>query len=128
MKVALVYTLYIVSVLWIAVGTLLILYTDGTRTSLKKLFLRDNIRWIAVLPFVFGLILIVGAFYYQEMFWLALGLGILGIIKGAYLTTAPLSQIKGINEWWFNRASDVTIRLWGLIIFILGSALLSYLM
>jgi hypothetical protein len=31
-------------------------------------------------------------------------------------------------EWWFNRASDGTIRLFGLIIFILGSAMLSYLM
>ncbi|MBW1679530.1 MAG: hypothetical protein JRJ08_05235 [Deltaproteobacteria bacterium] len=120
--------LYIISILWIALGALLVIYTDGTRTSLKKLLFKDNYKGMAVFPLIIGLILVVGAFYYPEMFWLALGLGLLGIIKGAYLAIAPSSQIKSINEWWFNRASDGTIRLWGLITFLLGSTLLSYLM
>jgi hypothetical protein len=54
-------------------------------------------------------------------------LGILAIGKGVYAAGGPSSQVKGMLEWWFNRADDSTIRLWGLICFILGMALLSYL-
>ena len=128
MKGALLYTLYVISVLWIAGGTFLILYTEGTRKFLKQIFLRNSVRWMAIFPFVLGLILVVGAFYYREMFWLAFVLGLLALLKGVYLAIGPSSQVKGIFEWWFNQASDGTIRLWGLITFILGSALLSYLM
>jgi len=94
---------------------------------LKKLFFKVNLRWIAILPIVFGLILIEGAFYYREMFYLSLVIGILGLIKGSYLVFGPSTQIKSINEWWFNQASEGTIRLFGLITFILGSAILSHL-
>ena len=124
MKVA----LYVVSIIWISLGALTILYTDSTRAALKKVFLKDNVKWMAVFPIVFGLVLVVGAFCYREMFWLALVLGLLAIMKGIYLVVGQSSQIRDIFDWWFNRASDGTIRLWGLIIFILGSALLSYLM
>ena len=128
MRAVLLYTVYAVSVLWLAAGTLLILYTEGTRAFLKRMFLRDSVRWMAVFPLLLGLFLVVGAFFYQEMFWLALVLGILAIVKGVYLVVGSSSQLKGIFEWWFNQADDSTIRLWGLISFTLGIAVLSYLM
>ena len=53
--------------------------------------------------------------------------GLLAILKGIYLFIGRSSQIEGLLEWWFLRAADETIRLFGLITFILGSALLSYL-
>jgi hypothetical protein len=120
--------LYIISILWIVVGVFLVIYTEGTREFYKKLFLRDSVKWMAVIPVIFGVFLVVGAFYYERLFWLAIILGILALAKGVYVFFAPSHQIKGLLEWWFNRASDGTIRLFGLIIFILGSAMLSYLM
>jgi amino acid transporter len=120
--------LYIIAILWIVVGTFIVIYTEGTREFYKKLFLRDNVKWMAVLPFIFGVILVVGAFYCERLFWLAIILGILALAKGVYIFLAPSSQIKGLLDWIFNRATDGSIRLFGLIIFILGSAMLSYLM
>ena len=119
--------LYIISVLWIALGAFLIIDTKRSRELLKQLFFRKNIKFLGILPLIFGLILVVGAFYYSKLFWLALIVGLLAILKGIYLFIGRSSQIEGLLEWWFLRAADETIRLFGLITFILGSALLSYL-
>lgn len=119
--------LYVVSIIWIALGTFLIVYTEGTRGVLRKVFLTNNVRWIAVFPLLFGVILGVGAFYSGEMFWLVITLGAMALLKGIYLIAAPTKQVNGLLEWWFNRAGEPTIRLFGLIAFTLGSAVLSYL-
>mgnify|MGYP001043728521 CR=1 FL=1 len=117
----------IIFILWIVEATFLIIYTEGTRKFLEKLVFRMNMKVLAILAFIFGLILMVGAFYCREMFWLAFILGLLAVIKGVYLLVAPLKQVKGLFEWWFHKASEETIRLMGLIAIILGSAILSYL-
>lgn len=119
--------LYIISILWIASGAFLVLYTESAKEFLKRLLLRDHLRWLAVLPAIFGIILVVGAFSHKEMFWLALVLGVLGLIKGVYWAIGPSAQIKRLLEWWFYKAGDRTIRLHGLIAVVLGSAILSYL-
>ena len=120
--------LYIIAVAWIAYGVLLILYTDKTRRFLKQLFLTDYVKLLALLPFIIGVVLAGGAFFYREAFWLSFILGIIAMIKGIYLFVAPLSQVKGFFEWWFEKADGSTIRLFGLIIFLLGGAMLAYLM
>ncbi|UCF72386.1 MAG: hypothetical protein JSW35_09400 [Deltaproteobacteria bacterium] len=117
--------LYAVAILWIAVGTLLVVYTEGTVGVLKKLLLIERVRILAILPIVFGIILIAGAFAYTGIFWLCLVLGLLALIKGVYLLMGPLSQIKGLIDWWFTRASGSIIRLCGLVVFLLGIAIIS---
>ena len=119
--------LYIISILWIATGTLLIIYTENTRGFLKRVFLIERIRWLASLPLAFGAVLVVGAFYQRQLFWLAIILGGLGIIKGIYLSIGPVTQIRTLLDWWFHKADERTIRLHGLITFILGAAIFSYL-
>ena len=119
--------LYILAILWIVMGTFLVLYTEGTKEVLKKLFLTDRFRWLAALPLIFGILLVAGAFYQKEMFWLVFILGVLGVLKGVFLIIGPSAQIKKVLEWWFHKASDRTIRLNGLISVILGTAILSYL-
>ena len=119
--------LYILAILWIVMGTFLVLYTEATQEVLKKLFFTDHFRWVAALPLIFGIILVVGAFFHKEMFWLIFVLGVLGILKGLFLIIGPSGQIKELIDWWFHKASDRTIRLSGLISVILGTAILSYL-
>ncbi len=119
--------LYIISILWIAMGTFLIIYTHRTKEFMKKLFYRDNPKWLAVFPLVFGLILVIGAFQLRDMFLLAFLLGMLGLAKGLYLLFGPATQVKALFDWWFHKAGDRTIRMQGLISFILGVAILSYL-
>jgi len=120
--------LYIIAIAWIAYGVLLLLYTGKTRRFFKKLFVTDHIKLLALLPFIIGIVLAGGAFFYREVFWLSFILGIIAIIKGIYLFIAPPSQVKGFLEWWFQKADDSTARLFGLITFILGSVMLAYLM
>ena len=119
--------LYVISILWIGLGTFLIIYTHRTKEFLKKLVYRDNPKWLAIFPFVFGLILVAGAFQRREMFLLAFVLGVLGLAKGIYLFAGPSAQIKALFDWWFHKAGDRTLRMQGLISFILGVAILSYL-
>jgi uncharacterized protein YjeT (DUF2065 family) len=119
--------LYILAILWIVVGTFLVLYTESTKEVFKKLFFIDHIRWMAALPLIFGILLLVGAFYHKEMFWLVFVLGVLGVLKGVFLIVGPSAQIKKLLDWWFHKASERTIRLNGLISVILGTAILSYL-
>ena len=119
--------IYVISILWIALGTLLILYTNRFREVLKKVIFTDKVRFLAGAPLIFGIALVIGAFYFREMFLLAFILGLLAIIKGIFLAVGPPARIKEILDWWFNRAGEGTVRLFGMIIFILGCALLSYL-
>jgi hypothetical protein len=116
----------IFSLLWIAAGVMLILYTEKVRGSLGELFAKTDIRKLAVLPFAIGLVLLVGSLSQTEMFWLLFILGFLAVGKGVYLFLGPLPQIKSLLEWWFTEASETTIRLWGIISLMLGTAVFSY--
>jgi uncharacterized membrane protein required for colicin V production len=117
----------IISVLWIVAGVLLILYTEETRAVLRKVLPRENIRWLAAFPLIFGVTLSIGAFYVREMLWLVLVLGILGIAKGIYLLAGPITRINALLQWWIEKADAKTVRLFGLITFTLGSGILLYL-
>lgn len=120
--------LIVIAILWIAVGTLFIIHTRKTREFYGKLIYKRNPKLLAILPLAFGILFAVAAFYYKEMFGLVFILGVVGILKGAYLILGPADQINRVMEWWYKGAGDGTIRLFGLIIFILGCAIFSYLM
>jgi uncharacterized membrane protein HdeD (DUF308 family) len=115
--------LYIISVIWIAAGVFLIIYTERYREFSKKMLPTDKLKVWAVVPLLFGVILVLGAFFEKEVFWLAFILGLLALLKGVYLIVGPSAQAKKLVEWWFETASDRIIRLSGLIIFFLGSAI-----
>ena len=117
--------LYIIAILWIVIGVFIILYTERTMKILRKLFFIEKVRLLSILPIIFGIVLVIGAFVCTQIFFLSFILGVLALLKGLYLVMGPLSQIKRIMDWWFNKASDSYIRLCGLIIFILGIAVLS---
>ncbi len=120
--------LFIVSVLWIAAGTVMIIYTGGTRAFWGRMLDRYNHRWLAVGPGIVGLTLLVSGFYYSELSWLAVILGVLALFKGIFLIFGPARRVKTLFDWWLHKAGDGTLRLYGLFAFILGSLLLSYLL
>jgi hypothetical protein len=115
--------LYIISVIWIAAGVFLILYTERYREFSKKMFPTDKLKAWAVVPLFFGVVLVLGAFFEKEVFWLAFILGLIALIKGVYLIVGPTAQANKLVEWWFEKANDRVIRLCGLIIFFLGTAI-----
>ncbi len=115
--------LYIISVIWIAAGVFLIIYTERYREFSKKMFPTEKLKVWAVVPLFFGVVLVLGAFFEREVFWLAFILGVLALLKGVFLIVGPPAQVKKLLDWWFENASDRIIRLSGLIIFFLGSAI-----
>ena len=117
--------LYIVAILWVVIGVLILLYTEGTMKILKKLFFAEKVRALSIVPISFGIVLVIGAFVCTQVFFLSFILGALALLKGLYLIMGPMPQIKRLMDWWFNKASASYIRLCGLIIFVLGIALLS---
>jgi hypothetical protein len=118
--------LIVVTVLWIALGTALILYTEETRRVLRKVLLRGNLRWTASIPLLFGLVLAAGAFCTDHVFWLVLILGLVGIAKGVYLLFGSSEKIRGLFDWWFERAEEKTVRFVGLVAFTLGFAIFTH--
>lgn len=115
--------LYFISLIWVAAGVFLILYTERTKEVSKDLFTSDKMKAWAVVPLFFGVVLVIGAFFQKGVSWVALILGVLALLKGVYLIVGPPVQVRKLVDWWFGQASDRTIRLSGLIIFFLGSAL-----
>lgn len=120
--------LIMLSILWIALGTAIVLYTSQSKSFLREFILGMNIRLWALAPLAVGLLFVVGAFMLPEIFWIALILGILAISKGAYFALGPLPQVNSIVRWWFDNTSETTMRLSGLILFTFGVVLLSRLM
>ncbi len=116
------------SLLWIALGVMLILYTEGVRRTFRGLFAKANIRLLAGAPLAIGLLLILASFSQGPMFPLIFILGLLAVIKGLYLLLGPPSQIQRLLEWWFDRAGETTIRMWGIITLVLGIAVFSYIL
>lgn len=119
--------LYIIALLWIASGTFVVVFTDKARDVFKRIFSTENVRRLSVLPFVFGLVLIIGTFYHKEAFWFILILGLLAITKGVYLYLAPPEHSRALMDWWFFKARPETVRFMGLMMLVLGIALFSYL-
>jgi uncharacterized protein YjeT (DUF2065 family) len=119
--------LYVIAVLFIAAGVLLVIYTEGMNGVLKKLLSVRRIKLLAVIPLIFGIGLIAGSLASEQVFWLALILGFLALLKGMYVIIAPSAQIKGLIDRWFTRAGHRSMRLYGLIVFVLGIAILSQL-
>jgi hypothetical protein len=87
------------------------------------MFPTEKLKVWAVVPLFFGVVLVLGAFFEREAFWLAFILGVLALLKGVFLIVGPPAQVKKLLDWWFENASDRIIRLSGLIIFFLGSAI-----
>jgi hypothetical protein len=117
--------LLIFSLLWMALGVALILHTEKFRSFFKGLFDQANIRKMAALPLVFGLIFLAGSFSQGEVFPLFLIIGALAVSKGIYLLFGPMAQIKDLLEWWSVRASETAIRAWGIVSLVLGIAVFS---
>ena len=117
--------LYGLALFWIAMGTLFILYTEQTRRVLRNFMGEMRLRYMAFIPMVVGILLIISA-RASGAFWFIFILGLLAVGKGVYFLLAPQSQTKALLAWWFESAQDRTYRFWGLIMVLLGMVVLSW--
>ncbi|MBN2255692.1 MAG: hypothetical protein JW736_08290 [Deltaproteobacteria bacterium] len=119
---------YVFSILWIVMGTSLVIYTDRTRKFFGQFARREYYPLWSVIAILLGALLIIGSFFSERILWLALILGIISCAKGVYLLKGPYEKVESIINWWYETASDETIRFTGLTILLLGIFLLAYLL
>lgn len=118
--------LLIISLLWIIGGANLVLYTDRARDFVKRVIAPMNPKHLAAAPLAVGLIFLGSAFAETGPFPLFIILGLLALAKGAFLALASPDRIGNLRERCFDQASDTLLRLWGLIVLVLGTAVISY--
>lgn len=117
--------LYLVAILFVVIGVLLILYTNWTTHFFQRVFLIKRVRLLSIMPLFFGVILIICSFSNSRIIWLSMILGFIAILKGIYLILGPINQVKFLLDWFLNRSGEVVMRLFGIIMLVLGLSLIS---
>jgi uncharacterized protein YjeT (DUF2065 family) len=117
--------LYIISILWIIFGSCAILYTTSTRRAFKSITEGLDLKIIAVLPALTGLLLLISASA-SHYPWFVRLIGLIAIIKGIGIALNPNKMVTGINDWFIRSATDQSYRFIGILFVILGTALLSW--
>jgi membrane-bound ClpP family serine protease len=117
--------IWLISVFWIAFGSLAILYTAPTRETTGRMVARLGRVPLGVLAAVFGLLLMVASRGSIQAGFIFL-LGLLGLIKGGLFLWNPGGIYEKSVQWSLVTASDQTYRFMGIVSLILGTALISW--
>ena len=117
--------LYLVSFVWISIGSFAILYTDDSRNTLKRSLSAMNRKVLSVLPLAFGILMILAGSGSLHP-WLIRLLGLLSLIKGIFIIINPMSLYEKSTQWYLESVSNQGYRLTGIITIILGTAILSW--
>ncbi len=120
------WVLYVVSIAWIAFGSLFILYTEQSQQQVRSLFGANRCRMCAAgCAAVFGFLILIAAKSTTHS-WIVACLGLAGLAKGALIYFNPNDIYEKSMDWFVNRASAQAFRLWGIVALILGTALFSW--
>ena len=118
------YVVYLLGFLWIAAGAIAILYTDDYKAFLKGLSTRMDRTVLALIPAVFGLLLLFAASSTGHSWFIGL-IGVLGIVKGVLIYFNPGGLFE-ISKNWMDTLSDQGYRLVGIIALVLGTVVISW--
>lgn len=113
------------SVVWIAAGGFLILYTDRCRETLGHIFERMGRIPMAAAAALTGVLFLLSARSTVHAGAVTL-LGILALAKGGLFFWNPHRLFDRLRRWWLEQATDQTYRLAGMVTLILGTALISW--
>jgi uncharacterized protein YjeT (DUF2065 family) len=111
--------LSVIGAIWIVVGTVEVLYSDKFRKVVASIVNKIPPKFFAVIPLVMGVLLMISASA-SHSFWLVEILGILAVAKGVLLFGLPREKVRRMFNWWTEKVSEVTWRLCGLVLVILG--------
>jgi uncharacterized protein YjeT (DUF2065 family) len=117
--------LYLFSITFLSAGCTLILYTSQYRRWFQSFVTTTPPKLLAALPTGIGLLLIISAFSSKYPAVIII-LGILALLKGALIFLNPNQMFDQIKAWLFNTASEQTLRLFGIIAVVVGTAMVSW--
>jgi uncharacterized protein YjeT (DUF2065 family) len=115
---------YFLGFVYIAIGTVFILYTREYVDALKKIIQEIPLKVLSALPAVFGILFFISAFA-TTFPWFFRVIGMLAIGKAVVILINPHNLYSRLVDWYFN-LSDQTQRLFGIIAIIFGTAILTW--
>ncbi len=118
------YIVYLLGFLWIAAGAIVILYPDDYKAFVKGLLARLDRIYLALIPAVFGLLLLFAASSTTHS-WFIGTIGILGIAKGVMIYFNP-GDLFETSKTWLDTLSDQGYRLMGIMALVLGTVVISW--
>jgi len=116
--------LFAIGVLWVALGTIFVLYTEKARKTLTSLIEGRNPRILAPIPLIIGLLLVISIGSSHHL-WYPLILGVLAIAKGLFFILKK-NTADALLKWWLKDASETTYRFWGILAIVVGIFLIVY--
>ena len=116
--------IYLLGFVWIAAGAAAILYTAQAKAYLNGWVNQMNRTWLALIPAVFGLLLLLAASTTTHRGFILL-VGALGIIKGVLIYFNP-AGIFEMSKNWMENMSEQGSRLAGIIALVLGTVIISW--
>ena len=117
--------LYAISFLWITAGAWFIIYTTESRNVIKRLFDKTDRKILSVFPAIIGILLFISASWSLHSWFLRM-LGIIAVIKGGIIFFNPKNLYDEMMNWYLNSLSDQTYRFFGIVMIIIGTAVLSW--
>ena len=116
--------LYAFSLIYVAAGVCMILYTDETRNVFKSL-VQMGFKAMSVIAFVMELLLVLAAAATHYPWFLRV-VGVLAIAEGVLLYVNPQDIMEKMYNWFLEQTSELTFRAMGIITLVFGTALFSW--
>jgi len=114
--------LILLAIAWIIIGVLMFIFTDASKEVLRNLLKQKNIKTFSILPIAIGIALLAGASLVSVP-WIAVILGVLGVLKGVFFIFGPEKNKKALIDWWLSASNNV-YKSWGIVAFLMGILLL----
>jgi uncharacterized protein YjeT (DUF2065 family) len=118
------FVVYLLGFIWVAAGAVAILYTGDYKAYIKALTEKLDRMYLALIPAVFGLLLLFAASSTSHGWFVGL-LGVLGIVKGVLIYFNPAGLFEKSRDW-LETLSDQGYRLMGMIALVLGTVVISW--
>jgi uncharacterized protein YjeT (DUF2065 family) len=115
---------FFLGVVYIAIGSISILYTKGYVDALKKLIQEIPLKVLSALPAVLGILFFISASA-TTFPWFFRVIGIIAFVETVVTFTNPYNLYSRLLDWYFD-LSDQSQRLFGIILIIFGTAIVTW--
>ncbi len=119
-----VWFLYIAAVLFIAKGSFLVLHTEKALELGEMILEKSTYRMWGIVGGAFGILLSVSSFW-SGMVWFLFLLGLMFAGLGIFVFLGEEEKVRPLVRTW-SSMSGTGLRLWGLILVVTGTAILSW--
>ncbi|MGD8352648.1 MAG: hypothetical protein PVJ01_00670 [Pseudomonadota bacterium] len=119
-----VWFLYFVAVAFIAKGSYLVLYTEKALELGEAVLVKGNFRLWGIAGAAFGILLSIASFW-SGVVWFLFLLGLMLAGMGAFVFLGEETKVQPLLRTWTSM-SETGLRMWGLILVVTGTAILSW--